>query len=58
MTYKGNHFIMKWKSNFLYLEVPEGKDEAWCREQEFELHENVFNVGKLADMKYGKDARN
>ena len=49
---------MKWESNLLYLEVPEGKDEAWCREQEFELHGNVFNVGKLADMKYGEDARN
>lgn len=49
---------MKWKSNLLYLEVPEGKDEAWCREQEFELLGNVFNVGKLADQKYGSDARN
>lgn len=58
ITYKGNHFIMKWKSNTLYLEVPEGKDEAWCREQEFELLGNVFNVGKLADRKYGSDARN
>ncbi len=56
MTYKGNHFIMKWKSNLLYLEVPEGKDEAWCREQEFELLGNVFNVGKLADQKYGRYA--
>lgn len=52
IIYKGNHFIMKWKSNLLYLEVPEGKDEAWCREQEFELLGNVFNVGKLADRKY------
>lgn len=58
MTYKGNHFIMKWKSNLLYLEVPEGKDEAWCREQEFELLGNIFNVGKLADQKYGSNARN
>ena len=56
--YKGNHFIMKWKSNTLYLEVPEGKDEAWCREQEFELLGNIFNVGKLADRKYGSNARN
>lgn len=58
ITYKGNHFIMKWDSNLLYLEVPEGKDEAWCREQEFELLGNIFNVGKLADMKYGSNARN
>lgn len=49
---------MEWESNFLYLEVPEGKDEAWGREQEFELHGKIFNVGKLADMKYGEDARN
>lgn len=47
---------MKWESNLLYLEVPEGKDEAWCREQEFEIFGNVFNVGKLADKKYGRDA--
>ena len=47
---------MEWESNFLYLEVPEGKDEAWCREQEFELLGNVFNVGKLADRKYGRYA--
>ena len=39
---------MEWESNLLYLEVPEGKDEAWCREQEFELLGNVFNIGKLA----------
>lgn len=56
IIYKGNHFVMKWKSNLLYLEIPEGKDEAWCREQEFELLGNVFNVGKLADQKYGRYA--
>lgn len=43
---------MKWNSNLLYLKIPKGKHEAWCREQEFELLGNVFNVGKLADMKY------
>lgn len=57
-TYKGNNFIINWWNARLLLEVPEGKDEAWCREQEFEIFGNVFNIGKLADMKYGSNARN
>lgn len=55
-TYKGNNFIIDWWNARLLLEVPEGKDEAWCREQEFEIFGNVFNVGRLADGKYGKYA--
>lgn len=54
MSYKGNNFIYEWDFAKLLLEVPEGKDEAWCREQEFEIFGNIFNVGRLADGKYGK----
>ena len=56
MAYKGNNFIYEWNWPRLLLEVPEGKDEAWCREQEFEIFGNVFNIGRLADGKYGKYA--
>lgn len=52
-TYKNNNFIIDWTNNYIILELPEGKDETWCREQEVEILGNVFNVGKLADMKYG-----
>jgi len=60
-TYNGNNFIIVWNDvhsddTYLLLEIPEGKDEAWCREQEIELVGNVFNIGKLVDMEYGKFA--
>ena len=59
--YKDNNFIMYWENQlsryaYLLLEVPEGKDEAWCREQEFEIFGNVLNIGRLADGKYGEFA--
>ena len=56
-AYKGNNFIIDWTNNYILLELPEGKDEAWCREQEIEILGNILNVGKLADMKYGFYAR-
>lgn len=52
-----NNFYMDWKNEILVLEVPEGKDEAWCQEQTFVYLGNEFNVGLLANKKYGEFAR-
>ena len=52
-----NNFYMDWKNEILVLEVPEGKDESWCQKQTFVYLGNEFNVGLLANKKYGKFAR-
>ena len=52
-----NNFYMDWKNKTLVMEVPEGKDEAWCQEQTFVYLGNEFNVGLLANKKYGEFAR-